>query len=120
VKKMGVNMRPGGYSDECRRSCRPRYDSCHYGSETPEIIEYIIQPGDTLNDLAYRYNTTVEDIMEYNPGIDPYNLRIGQVVLIPDPPFGWGMGPWYGFGYGPWYGFGYRPWYGFGPIGPWI
>jgi hypothetical protein len=32
--------------------------------------------------LAQVFNTTVDSIMELNPGIDPRNLQIGQVVTI--------------------------------------
>lgn len=46
-------------------------------------MSYTIRSGDTLYLLANRYNTTVEAIMRANPGIDPYNLRIGQVICIP-------------------------------------
>lgn len=44
---------------------------------------YTIRSGDTLYLLANRYNTSVDAIMRVNPGIDPYNLRIGQVICIP-------------------------------------
>lgn len=44
---------------------------------------YTIKSGDTLYSLAIRYNTTVEAIMALNPGIDPNNLRIGQIICIP-------------------------------------
>lgn len=44
---------------------------------------YTIKSGDTLYFLAIRYNTTVEAIMKLNPGIDPNNLQIGQVICIP-------------------------------------
>ena len=44
---------------------------------------YTIKQGDTLWQLARTYNTTVEAIMDLNPGIDPNNLRIGQVICIP-------------------------------------
>ncbi|MDD4694356.1 MAG: LysM peptidoglycan-binding domain-containing protein, partial [Firmicutes bacterium] len=50
---------------------------------------YTIQAGDTLYSLAQRYNTTVDAIIRANPGIDPNNLRIGQVICIP----GTGPGP---------------------------
>ena len=44
---------------------------------------YTIKSGDTLFLLARRFNTTVEAIMKINPGIEPENLRIGQVICIP-------------------------------------
>ena len=98
-------------------ACYPAYPQAGGG---PKIIRYTIKPGDTLWNLANQYDTTVDEIMAYNPGIDPYNLQVGQTILIPDPPFGfgggWSGGPWYGrpwFG-GPWFG---RPW--FGPWGGW-
>lgn len=47
------------------------------------IIPYTIRPGDTLYAIAKRFNTTIEAIMRANPGINPYNLLIGQVILIP-------------------------------------
>ncbi|MBU5438758.1 LysM peptidoglycan-binding domain-containing protein [Tissierella sp. MSJ-40] len=47
-------------------------------------FSYTIRPGDTLYQLAIRYNTTVEAIMAVNPGIDPNNLRIGQRICIPE------------------------------------
>lgn len=46
-------------------------------------MSYTIRSGDTLYLLANRYNTTVEAITRANPGIDPFNLRIGQVICIP-------------------------------------
>ncbi|MCK9445132.1 MAG: LysM domain-containing protein, partial [Tissierellaceae bacterium] len=46
-------------------------------------FSYTIKSGDTLYNLAIRYNTTVEAIMRVNPGIDPNNLQIGQVICIP-------------------------------------
>ena len=37
--------------------------------ETPSIRFYVIQPGDTLFKIAKRYGTTVEAILELNPGL---------------------------------------------------
>lgn len=45
-------------------------------------IRYTIRPYDTIWMLAQVFNTTVDDIMQLNPGIDPRNLLIGQVVNI--------------------------------------
>jgi len=43
----------------------------------------IVQRSDTIYKLAQRYGTTLEAIIELNPGIDPYNLQNGQVIKIP-------------------------------------
>uniref|UniRef100_UPI00333E78CA LysM peptidoglycan-binding domain-containing protein n=1 Tax=Tissierella praeacuta TaxID=43131 RepID=UPI00333E78CA len=47
---------------------------------------YTIRSGDTLFNLANRFNTTVEAILRANPGIDPNNLQVGQVICIPSTP----------------------------------
>lgn len=49
-------------------------------------FSYTIRPGDTLFILAQRFNTTVAAIQNINPGIDPNNLRIGQMICIPGAP----------------------------------
>lgn len=40
-------------------------------------ILYTIKPGDTLYNLALMYGTTVQEIMDANLTLNPYNLRIG-------------------------------------------
>ena len=49
----------------------------------PEVFQYIIQPEDSLWELADEFHTTQEDIMMVNPGLDPYNLMFNQVINIP-------------------------------------
>lgn len=44
---------------------------------------YVIQSGDTLWLLSQRFSITVDEIMSVNPGINPMNLFIGQVICIP-------------------------------------
>lgn len=58
---------------------------CIPGIEEPECpgILYTIRAGDTLFQLARRYNTTVDLILRYNPGIDPNRLLVGQEICIP-------------------------------------
>lgn len=47
---------------------------------------YVVQAGDTLNYIAFRLEKSVSRILAANPGLDPYNLRIGQVICIPACP----------------------------------
>ena len=43
----------------------------------------VIRAGDTLSSLARRFNTTVQSILDANPGINPNNLQVGQLVCVP-------------------------------------
>ncbi len=44
---------------------------------------YFVQPGDTLWRIAQNYYTTVGRILTANPGVNPFQLRIGQRLTIP-------------------------------------
>ena len=43
---------------------------------------YAIRAGDTLGIVADRYDTTVEALVELNPGIDPTSLQVGQQIRV--------------------------------------
>ncbi|MDI6870188.1 MAG: LysM peptidoglycan-binding domain-containing protein [Bacillota bacterium] len=44
---------------------------------------YVVQPGDTLYDLARRLGLTVEALVKANPGIDPDRIRVGDRLRLP-------------------------------------
>ncbi|MBX5477073.1 MAG: LysM peptidoglycan-binding domain-containing protein, partial [Clostridia bacterium] len=46
-------------------------------------IPHVVQPGDTYFRLAQQFGTTVAAIAAANPGVDPNNLQVGQVLCIP-------------------------------------
>ncbi len=46
---------------------------------------YEIKSGDTLFSIAAKFNTTVGDILNSNPGIVPEKLYVGQTICIPQP-----------------------------------
>ncbi len=52
-------------------------------NQGPEVFQYPLQAEDTLWELAEDFNTSVEEIMAVNPGLDPNYLFIGQVINIP-------------------------------------
>jgi LysM repeat protein len=59
----------------------PTYTPISY-TPTPAHIVYTVQAGDTLSDIARRFNTTVVGIMELN-SLSSDLINIGQELLIP-------------------------------------
>lgn len=51
-------------------------------SSVPAEVTYTVQAGDTLSGIAEQYGTTVEAILEANPGLSE-NLQIGAEIRIP-------------------------------------
>ncbi|KOP82543.1 glycosyl hydrolase family 18 protein [Cytobacillus solani] len=49
------------------------------------IRSQIVSLGDTISNLAKKFQTSINLILMANPGINPYQLRIGQKVNIPSP-----------------------------------
>ncbi len=49
-------------------------------------FSHTIESGDTVYKLAQTYGVTPQSIININPGINPNNLQIGQVICIPNPP----------------------------------
>lgn len=45
---------------------------------------HTVKDGDSFYTIAQMHGMTMEEIMEMNPGLDPYNLQIGSVVAICD------------------------------------
>ncbi|MGL4402119.1 MAG: peptidoglycan DD-metalloendopeptidase family protein [Fusobacteriaceae bacterium] len=49
----------------------------------PENIEYTIKYGDTISEIAKKYNTKIEYLFANNLDIDLKTLKIGKQILIP-------------------------------------
>jgi LysM repeat protein len=43
---------------------------------------YRLRSGQTLSDVAIRFDTTVGRLVSLNPGIEPTNLRVGQRIRV--------------------------------------
>lgn len=60
--------------------------SSNASAQSPCGDNYIVLPGDTVEEIADLCGTTVEAILEVNPEItDPNNLYTGQIIRIPEP-----------------------------------
>ncbi len=47
------------------------------------LVEHEVQPGDVLSRIARKYQTTLKDLLEANPGVDPRRLRVGYKLVVP-------------------------------------
>ena len=43
---------------------------------------YRLRTGETISDVAIRFNTTVEQLLALNPGIVPTALNVGQRIRV--------------------------------------
>lgn len=48
------------------------------------VINYYIQPGDTLYTLSKKFSVSPSTILDWND-IDPFNLKVGKALKIPQP-----------------------------------
>jgi Tol biopolymer transport system component/LysM repeat protein len=48
-------------------------------------VTYVVQPGDTLSEIAARFNVTLAALLEANDITDPTLIRPGRVLIIPVP-----------------------------------
>ena len=51
-------------------------------TRSARVSAYAVRSGDTLGSIADRFGTTVDRLMELNPGIDPRALRVGQAIRV--------------------------------------
>lgn len=47
------------------------------------IEAYVVRPGDTLLGIALDFDLDVGLLHEYNPGVNPRGLQVGQQILVP-------------------------------------
>jgi LysM repeat protein len=43
---------------------------------------YAVRSGDTLASIAEKFGTTVDRLMELNPGVDPTAMRVGMLIRV--------------------------------------
>lgn len=54
-------------------------------TETSGTQTYIVQPGDTLAEIATRYNVTVSDLQEWNDIVNPNVIVVGMTLVVTNP-----------------------------------
>jgi LysM repeat protein len=76
----------------------PYFTGTSVSTNTPNIIvaetavptatpfTYVIQQGDTLSQLAEKFNISQDDLRTINPDINPNSMTIGMNILIPSGP----------------------------------
>jgi Tfp pilus assembly protein FimV len=48
----------------------------------PSTSTYSVRRGDTLGTIAEQFETTVDQLLALNPGIDPRSLRVGETLRV--------------------------------------
>lgn len=57
------------------------------GTQSSEV--YVVQSGDTLSEIAAKYNTTYQALAAYNNITNPNAINVGQVIKIPNSASAW-------------------------------
>lgn len=47
------------------------------------MFQYLVQPNDTIYSISAQFGIPIHAILTANPGLYPYNLVAGQIILIP-------------------------------------
>ncbi|MCK5750625.1 MAG: LysM peptidoglycan-binding domain-containing protein, partial [Oricola sp.] len=45
---------------------------------------YVIRRGDTLAEIAWRFDVPLRTLYRLNPGVEPRRLEVGQAIYVPD------------------------------------
>jgi LysM repeat protein len=53
---------------------------------SPTPFSYTVRSGDTLSQIAEKFNVSLDLLLAANPNVDPNAMRIGQVLQIPSNP----------------------------------
>jgi nucleoid-associated protein YgaU len=80
-----VDVKPLGKADKVKTAVRNSNISQVFAPEGKTT--YTIKKGDTLGKIARQFYGRISDVsklMKANPGLKPTNLRIGDVIIIPD------------------------------------
>ena len=71
----GKAVQPAAATPDVKPAKKPRTKSARASA-------YSVRSGDTLAVIAERFGTSVDRLMELNPGIDPQALRVGQPIRV--------------------------------------
>lgn len=72
-------------AQQTAQASKPTQTPSPFPEDFQGVIEYTIQPGDTLEALAERFNTTVESILKENEGVveDDNDIILGRIIRVP-------------------------------------
>jgi len=57
-----------------------------HGFSSYFLIHYKVQKNDTLYSISLNFGISPSLLLDWNPGLDPHSLRVGQEIVIPQPP----------------------------------
>ncbi|MFO7936089.1 MAG: LysM peptidoglycan-binding domain-containing protein [Kiritimatiellia bacterium] len=82
IEKIAAKQRKA--VDAARRQVVSRPANTSSAASSVSGYEHKVERGQTLSEIARGYNTTVKKIIDANNIKNPSNIRVGQVLFIPD------------------------------------
>jgi LysM repeat protein len=64
------------------REAKPARSAAHPRRSQPRRRVYAVRSGDTLASIAGRFGTSIDRLLELNPGTEPTALHVGETVRI--------------------------------------
>lgn len=53
-------------------------------SPTGKVYNHVVESGQTLSEIARGYGVSLARVLEFNPGLKPERLKVGQTVVVPE------------------------------------
>lgn len=53
---------------------------------SPTPFVYNVKPGDTMGQIAEKFNVDLDTLLAANPGVNPNSMRVGEALHIPSDP----------------------------------
>lgn len=77
-------IRSAGLNHLAENTLSPKPDPVPPADSSPSYITYVIQPGDTLSEIAKRYGTSVTELVKINKIPDPDKIYAGNTLKVPE------------------------------------
>lgn len=83
IERLGKQMNAALDALARNQAARPAVQASFKEDFPKEGVNYTVQAGDTLSEIAHKQNAKLQDIVNANKITDPTKIRVGQTLFIP-------------------------------------